>query len=48
LAISTYLADVWSATEFGDPELSGYAEAELRKDPRLGIQMLASPGSWKL
>jgi len=41
LAISTYLADVWSATEFGDPELSGYAEAQLRKDTQLGVQTMA-------
>jgi diguanylate cyclase (GGDEF)-like protein len=41
LAISTYLADVWSATEFDDPELSGYAEKQLCKDTRLGIQAMA-------
>jgi len=41
LTISTYLADVWSATEFGDPELSGYAETQLRKDTRVGVQMMA-------
>jgi diguanylate cyclase (GGDEF)-like protein len=41
LAISTYLADVWSVTEFGDPELSGYAEAQLRKDTRIGVQTMA-------
>jgi diguanylate cyclase (GGDEF)-like protein len=41
LAISTYLADVWSATEFGDPELSGYAEAQMRKDTQLGVQTMA-------
>mgnify|MGYP001817528223 CR=1 FL=1 len=42
MAISTYLANVWSATEFGDPELSGYAEAQLCRDTRLGIQVMAS------
>ena len=41
MAISTYLADVWSATEFGDPELSGYAKAQLHKDTRLGVQTMA-------
>jgi len=41
LAISTYLAKVWSATEFGDPELSGYAEEQLHKDTRIGIQTMA-------
>ena len=41
MTISTYLADVWSATEFGDPELSGYAEAQLRRDTRTGVQMMA-------
>jgi diguanylate cyclase (GGDEF)-like protein len=41
LAISTYLADVWSATEFSDSELSGYAEERLRKDTRIGVQTMA-------
>jgi diguanylate cyclase (GGDEF)-like protein len=41
LAISTYLADVWSATDFGDPELSGYAETQMRKDTRIGVQTMA-------
>ncbi len=41
MAISTYLADVWSATEFSDPELAGYAESRLLKDTRLGIQAMA-------
>lgn len=41
MAISTYLANVWSATDFGDPELSGYAETQLCKDTRLGIQAMA-------
>ncbi|MDH3533857.1 MAG: GGDEF domain-containing protein [Gammaproteobacteria bacterium] len=42
MAISTYLADVWSATEFGDPELSGYAEEQLREDTRVGVQTMAA------
>ena len=41
MAISTYLADVWSATDFDDPDLSGYAETQLRQDTRLGVQTLA-------
>ena len=41
LATSTHLADLWSATDFGDPELSGYAEAQLCKDTRFGIQAMA-------
>lgn len=41
LAISTYLADVWSATDFGDPELSVYAEAQMQKDTRIGVQTMA-------
>jgi len=42
LAISTYLADVWSVTDFGDPELSGYAEDQLRSDTRFGVQTMAA------
>ena len=41
MAISTYLANVWSVTDFGDPELSGYARDQLLKDTRLGIQAMA-------
>ncbi|MGI9206053.1 MAG: GGDEF domain-containing protein, partial [Woeseiaceae bacterium] len=41
MAISTYLADVWSATDFGDPALSGYAESQLCRDTRFGIQAMA-------
>ena len=41
MAISSYLADVWSVTEFRNPELSGYAEAQLLQDTRLGIQTMA-------
>ena len=41
MTISTYLADVWSATEFGDPELSGYAEQQMEKDTRFGVQTMA-------
>ena len=41
MAISTYLANVWSATEFGDTELSGYAEKQLRADTRVGVQAIA-------
>ena len=41
MAIPAYIADVWSATDFGDSELSEYAQAQLRKDTRLGIQAMA-------
>ena len=41
MAISTYLANVWSATDFGDPELSGYAEEQLCRDTRVGVQTMA-------
>lgn len=41
MGISTYLADVWSATDFSDPDLSGYAEKQLRNDTRIGVQTLA-------
>ena len=41
MAISTYIADVWSATDYGDSELSGYAHEQLRGDTRLGIQAMA-------
>ena len=41
MTISTYLADVWSATEFGNPELSGYAETQMRRDTRIGVQLMA-------
>ena len=41
MTISTYLADVWSATEFGDPALSGYAESRLKQDTRVGVQTMA-------
>jgi diguanylate cyclase (GGDEF)-like protein len=42
LAKSTYLSDVWSATDFENPELSGYAEAQLRRDTRVGVQTMAA------
>jgi diguanylate cyclase (GGDEF)-like protein len=41
LAIKTYLADIWSATDFRTAELAGYAEKQLRKDTRDGVQILA-------
>ena len=41
MTISTYLADVWSATEFGNPELSGYAQTQMRRDTRIGVQLMA-------
>jgi diguanylate cyclase (GGDEF)-like protein len=38
----TYLSDVWSATDFDNPELSGYAETQLRRDTRVGVQTMAA------
>ena len=42
MAISTYLADVWSATDFDDPELCGYAKNQLCADTRFGVQSMAA------
>jgi len=42
LAVPTYLADVWSATDFRDTELGRYAEPLIRRDTRHGVQLLAS------
>lgn len=42
LAVPTYLADVWSATEFHDEELGRYAEPLIREDTRQGVQILAA------
>lgn len=41
MGIQTYLADVWSATDFHDEELGRYAEPQLRDDMRQGVQILA-------
>lgn len=41
MATSTHLADLWSATDFGDPNLSGYAESQLCRDTRFGVQAMA-------
>lgn len=42
MAVPTYLADVWTATDFQDEELGRYAEPLIREDTRQGVQMLAS------
>ncbi len=42
MAITSYLADMWSATEFGDHALSRYAEERMRADTRLGVQTVAA------
>ena len=42
MAVPTYLADVWSATDFHDEELGRYAEPLIREDTRQGVQILAS------
>jgi len=41
VTISAYLKNLWSATDFDDPELSGYAENHLRSDTRFGLQTMA-------
>ena len=38
---TNYLADIWSATKFEDAELCDYATAQLHRDTRVGLQMLA-------
>lgn len=42
MAVKSYLADVWSATDFGSSALASYAEPEIRKDTRQGVQIMAS------
>lgn len=39
--MTSYLANIWSATEFRTAELASYAEPQIRKDTRHGIQILA-------
>ena len=41
MAIPRALAQTWSATDFGDAELSTYAEGELLDDTRKGVQVMA-------
>ena len=41
MAVGTYLADVWSATDFHDEELGRYAEPLIREDTRQGVRILA-------
>ena len=41
MAIPRALAQTWSATDFGDAELSTYAESELLDDTRKGVQVMA-------
>ena len=42
MGVRTYLANVWSATDFHDEELGRYAEPLIREDTRQGVQILAS------
>jgi len=42
LAVKNYLADIWSATDFRNPELASYAEPEIRAETRQGVQIMAS------
>ena len=41
MGISRQLADTWSATDFGNIELDVYAEKLLRRDTRIGLQIMA-------
>jgi len=41
LAVKTYLADIWSATEFRSAELDGYAEDQMCSDIRKGVRIMA-------
>lgn len=41
MAVKTYLADAWSATDFRSKELDGYAEIQLCADVRQGVQVMA-------
>ncbi len=40
MAISSYLADIWSVTDFGDPDLAGYAAEQMCADTRIGVQSM--------
>lgn len=41
MGIRRYLAEVWSATDFSNPALAGYAEEQMRIDTRHGVQTMA-------
>ncbi|MBT8083750.1 MAG: GGDEF domain-containing protein [Woeseia sp.] len=41
MAIPKQIADVWSATDFSNPDLTGYAETQIHKETRLGVQIMA-------
>lgn len=41
MAVKTYLADIWSATEFRSAELDGYAEDQMCTDVRKGVRIMA-------
>lgn len=41
MAITAYLTDAWSVTDFRSAELNGYAEDLMRLDTRRGVQILA-------
>lgn len=40
MAILSYLEDIWSATDFGDPDLAGYAAEQMCADTRIGVQSM--------
>lgn len=41
LAISSQIADVWSVTDFSNPELTTYAQSQIHRETRLGVQIMA-------
>jgi diguanylate cyclase (GGDEF)-like protein len=42
LAVRSYFSDIWSATQFRDAALDSYAERQIRKDTRQGVQIMAA------
>jgi len=42
LAARSYFADVWSATDFRNVDLARYAEPQIRRDTRHGLQIMAA------
>ena len=42
LAVRSYFSDIWSATEFRNADLDSYAERQIRKDTRQGVQIMAA------
>lgn len=42
LAVRSYFSDIWSATDFRNEALDSYAERQIRKDTRQGVQIMAT------